>query len=144
MSLEEIASAVVGLIFIVLIAGILICLGAAVYFHFTETPQLPQTVPTAEEVQQIPPTDEEIQKIETEHQEFRSNKSANLCFGALGCFILGWLTGQAKLHTLGLCLIIGAFAWDYKTAAAALFVWYVIVPALVVGGIVALFKGVFK
>jgi hypothetical protein len=55
MSLEEIASAVVGLIFIVLIAGILICLGAAVYFHFTETPQLPQTVPTAEEVQQIPP-----------------------------------------------------------------------------------------
>jgi hypothetical protein len=133
MSLEDIASAIVGLIFIVLIAGILICLGAAVYFHFTETP-VPQTVPTAEVVQEN----------ETEHQEFRSNKSANLCFGALGCFILGWLTGQAKLHTLGLCLIIGAFAWDYKTAAAALFVWYVIVPALVVGGIVALFKGVFK
>jgi hypothetical protein len=133
MSLEEIASAIVGLIFIVLIAGVVFFLGLAVYFYLTETP-VPQTVPTAEE----------IQKIETEHNEFRSNKSANLCFGALGCFVLGWLTGQAKLHTLGLCLLVGAFAWDYKTAAAALFVWYVIVPALVVGGIVALFKGLFR
>jgi hypothetical protein len=137
MSLEEIANAIVGLIFIVLIAGILICLGAAVYFHFTETPVPPPAAATV-------PTAEEVQENETEHQEFRSNKSANLCFGALGCFVLGWLTGQAKLHTLGLCLIVGAFAWDYKTAAAALFVWYFIVPALVVGGIIALFKGVFK
>jgi hypothetical protein len=134
MSLEEVANAVVGLIFIVLISGIVICLGAAVYFHFTETPQLPAVVPTAEEVQEN----------ETEHQEFRSNKAANICFGALGCFVLGWLTGQAKLHTLGVCLIVGALAWDYKTVTTALFLWNFIVPSLVVGGIVAVFKGIFR
>jgi hypothetical protein len=134
MSLEEIANAIVGLIFIVLISGILICLGAAVYFHFTETPQLPAAVPTAEEVQEN----------ETEHQEFRSDKAANLCFVALGCFILGWITNQAKLHTLGVCLLIGALFWDYKIVTTALFIWQIIVPSLVVGGIVAVFKGLFR
>ena len=137
MSLEDVGNTIVGLIFIVLISGILICLGLAVYFHFTETPQVPAAVPAVQTV-------EEVQENETEHQEFRSDKAANLCFVALGCFILGWLTGQAKLHTLGVCLLIGALFWDYKIVTTALFIWYFIVPSLVVGGIVAVFKGLFR
>ena len=134
MSLEEIASAIVGLIFIVLIAGVVICLGAAVYFHFTETPQLPPTVPTAAEIEQI----------HDQHQEYRSSKAANLCFTALGMFILGWLTGKPQFHTIGLCLLGGALAWDYKTVTAALFLYYIILPICLVAGIVAVFKGLFR
>ena len=133
MSLEEIANAIVGLIFIVLIAGILICLGAAVYFHFTETP-VTQTVPTAAEIEQI----------HDQHQEYRSNKAANLCWLGFGMFILGKITGKAQFFVVGLCLIGGALAWDYKTVTAALFLYYIILPICLVAGIVAVFKGLFR
>ena len=126
MSSEDIAYSIVGLIFIVLISAFVICMGLMVYFYFTETP--------------VPPTAEEVKQIHEKYQEERSDKAAWLCFAALGAFILGWVTDKPQFRTVGVCLIVGAFAWDYKTAAAALFVWYVIVPALVVGGIVALFK----
>lgn len=91
-------------------------------------------------VPQVKPTEEEIKQIHEKYQQERSDKAAWLCFAALGSFILGWLTGKPQFHTVGVCLIVGAFAWDYKTAATALFMWYVIVPALIVMGIVGLFK----
>ena len=126
MSSEDIAYSIVGLIFIVLISAFALCMVGAVYFYFTETP--------------VPPSAEEIKQIHEKYQEERSDKAAWLCFAALGAFILGWLTSKAQFHTVGVCLIVGAFAWDYKVAATALFVWYFIVPALVVMGIVSLFK----
>lgn len=86
------------------------------------------------------PTEEEIKQIDEKYQQERSDKAAWLCFAALGSFILGWLTGKPQFHTVGVCLVVGAFVWDYKTAATALFMWYVIVPALIVMGIVGLFK----
>jgi hypothetical protein len=140
MSLEEIASAVVGLIFIVLISGIVICLGAAVYFHFTETPVTPPAAATVEEVQEIPPTEEEIKEMHEKYQEGRSEKAANYCFMALGAFILGWITGKAQFHTVGILFLFGGLIYDYKILATALFLWYFIVPALVIGGIIGLFK----
>ena len=86
------------------------------------------------------PTEEEVKQMRAEHQEERSNKAAWLCYAALGSFILGWLTSKAQFHTIGLCFLVGALFWDYKVLATALFLWYFIVPALVLGGIIALFK----
>ena len=126
MSSEDIAYSIVGLIFIVLISAFVICIGLAVYFYFTETP--------------VPPTAEEVKQMRAEHQEERSNKASWLCFAALGSFILGWLTGKAQFHTIGLCFLVGALFWDYRIVATALFLWYFIVPALVLGGIISLFN----
>lgn len=91
-------------------------------------------------VPQVKPTEEEIQHIEAEHQEFRANKAAWLCFAALGSFILGWIAGKAQFHTIGLCFLVGALAWDYKVLATAIFLWYIIIPAIVIMGIVGLFR----
>ena len=88
----------------------------------------------------VKPTAEEVQQIHKKYQEERSSKASHFCFAALGCFFLGWLTGKPQFHTVALICLFGALVWDYKVLFAALFMWYVIVPALIVGGIIALFK----
>lgn len=86
------------------------------------------------------PTEEEIVAIDQKYQEGRSEKAANYCFMALGAFILGWITGKAQFHTVGILFLFGGLIYDYKMVTTALFLWYFIVPALVIGAIIGLFK----
>ena len=89
------------------------------------------------------PTEEEIKQREAKYHDKKSNNAAQLCFASLGAFILGLLTGKAQFHTLALCLLVGALFSDYKTVVAAFLLWYIIL-ALILGGIIALIKGVFR
>jgi hypothetical protein len=90
----------------------------------------PQTKPTAEQVEQI----------RVKYKEERKNKASWFCFAALGCFILGFLTAKPQFHTVGLVCLFGALVYDYHVLLMALFLWYIIVPALVIMGIIGLFK----
>ena len=137
MTVEDVANFITASIFIVLVAGIVLSLAVVgcliVYDYFWIEDSIVAAAPD-------PVIQEEIAEMKQRSQQERTDTACMLCYGALGAFFLGWLTGHAKFHTLGLCLIVGALAWDYKVVATAIFAWYFIVPALAAGAIMGFFR----